>query len=207
MASSSLASFHGVGWLDHRGSPYTEAMKVTERFRRVNYGRLEIEVHRRRSEGLYEAVHGESGATDRAGWIGADRIHLSREPDVPQTHRPRASINTKTTKITRTAKDTNHDGAGFCGHQGGRRHAGPSRHVRRRHCRDLPSPARRRRCSSSRAGALLLMPSATSTAGSVCQTTPLIGWPYWPWTRTRTSLRPGCRVAKSSAGLTRSNRR
>jgi hypothetical protein len=36
-------SFHGVGWLDHRGSPYTEAMKVTERFRRVNYGRLEIE--------------------------------------------------------------------------------------------------------------------------------------------------------------------
>jgi hypothetical protein len=37
------ASFHGVGWLDHRGSPYTEAMKVTERFRRLNYGQLEIE--------------------------------------------------------------------------------------------------------------------------------------------------------------------
>ncbi|HVQ16367.1 MAG TPA: hypothetical protein VMS40_22350 [Vicinamibacterales bacterium] len=37
------ASFHGVGWLDHGGSPYTEAMKVTERFRRVNYGQLEIE--------------------------------------------------------------------------------------------------------------------------------------------------------------------
>ena len=34
---------HGVGWLDHRGSPYTEAMKVTERFRRVNYGQLDIE--------------------------------------------------------------------------------------------------------------------------------------------------------------------
>jgi len=35
--------FHGVGWLDHRGSPYTEALKVTERFRRVNYGNLDIE--------------------------------------------------------------------------------------------------------------------------------------------------------------------
>jgi hypothetical protein len=37
-------SFLGAGWLDHRGSPYTEAMKLTERFRRVNYGLLEIEL-------------------------------------------------------------------------------------------------------------------------------------------------------------------
>ena len=37
------SSFHGVGWLDHRGTPYTGAMKVTERFRRVNYGQLDIE--------------------------------------------------------------------------------------------------------------------------------------------------------------------
>jgi len=37
------SSFHGVGWLDHRGSPYTESMKLTERFRRVNYGHLDIE--------------------------------------------------------------------------------------------------------------------------------------------------------------------
>jgi hypothetical protein len=36
-------AYLGAGWLDHRGSPYTEAMKVTERFRRVNYGLLEIE--------------------------------------------------------------------------------------------------------------------------------------------------------------------
>ena len=34
----------GTGWLDHRGSPYTEAMKLTERFRRVSYGQLEIEL-------------------------------------------------------------------------------------------------------------------------------------------------------------------
>jgi hypothetical protein len=37
-------SFHGVGWLDHRGSPYTEAMTVTERFRRVSFGQLDIEM-------------------------------------------------------------------------------------------------------------------------------------------------------------------
>lgn len=32
------------GWLDVRGSPLTDAAKVTERFRRVNYGNLEIEI-------------------------------------------------------------------------------------------------------------------------------------------------------------------
>lgn len=32
------------GWLDVRGSPITEAAKVTEKFRRPNYGTLEIEV-------------------------------------------------------------------------------------------------------------------------------------------------------------------
>jgi hypothetical protein len=31
-------------WLDHNGSPLTEAAKMTERFRRVNFGRLEIEI-------------------------------------------------------------------------------------------------------------------------------------------------------------------
>jgi hypothetical protein len=36
-------NFHDDGWLDARGSPYTEALKVTERYRRVNYGQLEIE--------------------------------------------------------------------------------------------------------------------------------------------------------------------
>jgi hypothetical protein len=36
--------FHSAGWLDHRGAPYTEALKLTERFRRPNFGTLEIEV-------------------------------------------------------------------------------------------------------------------------------------------------------------------
>ena len=37
-------TYLGVGWLDHRGSPNTEAMKLTERLRRVNYGLLDIEL-------------------------------------------------------------------------------------------------------------------------------------------------------------------
>jgi hypothetical protein len=37
-------TFLGAGWLDHRGSPYTEALKLTERFRRVNFGRMDIEL-------------------------------------------------------------------------------------------------------------------------------------------------------------------
>ena len=31
-------------WLDRNGSPLTDAAKITERFRRVNFGRMEIEV-------------------------------------------------------------------------------------------------------------------------------------------------------------------
>lgn len=36
--------FHDGIWLDRTGSPLTGAAKMTERFRRVNYGRLEIEL-------------------------------------------------------------------------------------------------------------------------------------------------------------------
>src|SRR5207247_7062854 len=38
------SGFLDGGWLDVRGSPLTEAAKVTEKFRRVNYGNLEIEI-------------------------------------------------------------------------------------------------------------------------------------------------------------------
>jgi hypothetical protein len=31
-------------WLDRNGSPMTDAAKMTERFRRISYGRLEIEL-------------------------------------------------------------------------------------------------------------------------------------------------------------------
>jgi hypothetical protein len=36
--------FKDIGWLDINGNPFTEEAKVTERFRRVNYGTLEIDV-------------------------------------------------------------------------------------------------------------------------------------------------------------------
>ena len=38
------AGFRDGLWLDRRGSPLTEAGTMTERFRRVNFGRLEIEI-------------------------------------------------------------------------------------------------------------------------------------------------------------------
>ena len=34
----------GDGWLDQRGSPFTDALKLTERFRRPNFGKLEIDI-------------------------------------------------------------------------------------------------------------------------------------------------------------------
>ena len=36
--------FRDGGWLDVNGAPLTDAAKMTERFRRVNYGNMEIEV-------------------------------------------------------------------------------------------------------------------------------------------------------------------
>ncbi len=38
------AGFRDLGWLDVEGSPLTESGKLIERFRRVDYGHLEIEV-------------------------------------------------------------------------------------------------------------------------------------------------------------------
>jgi hypothetical protein len=38
------AGFRDLGWLDVEGSPLTESGKIIERFRRPDYGHLEIEV-------------------------------------------------------------------------------------------------------------------------------------------------------------------
>ena len=38
------SGFRDMGWLDEEGTPITTAGKVTERFRRVNYGTLQVEV-------------------------------------------------------------------------------------------------------------------------------------------------------------------
>ncbi len=34
----------GDGWLDGKGDPFTDALTLTERFRRVNFGKLQIDV-------------------------------------------------------------------------------------------------------------------------------------------------------------------
>lgn len=36
--------FRDDGWLDVNGTPFTSGLRLTERFRRVNYGRIEIDV-------------------------------------------------------------------------------------------------------------------------------------------------------------------
>jgi hypothetical protein len=40
----SQTNLPGDGWLDGTGHPFTEALKLTERFRRVNFGQLQIDV-------------------------------------------------------------------------------------------------------------------------------------------------------------------
>jgi hypothetical protein len=39
-----LTNQPGDGWLDQRGSPFTDALKLTERFRRPSFGKLEIDI-------------------------------------------------------------------------------------------------------------------------------------------------------------------
>jgi hypothetical protein len=43
-------------WIDRGGSPLTDAAKLTERFKRINYGKLEIEVTVDDPESLHGAV-------------------------------------------------------------------------------------------------------------------------------------------------------
>jgi hypothetical protein len=40
----SATGFKDRGWLDEQGTPITSTGKLTERFRRINYGTLEIEI-------------------------------------------------------------------------------------------------------------------------------------------------------------------
>ena len=37
-------SSRGDGWLDFNGSPTTEQLVITERFKRVSYGRMELDI-------------------------------------------------------------------------------------------------------------------------------------------------------------------
>src|SRR5579871_2284291 len=42
-AACGTTGFRDIGWLDEEGTPVTTAGRMTERFRRPNYGTLEIE--------------------------------------------------------------------------------------------------------------------------------------------------------------------
>ena len=87
-SSSRRTIFGTIGWLDVRGSPFTDQAKITERFRRVSFGKLEIDVTVDDSEGLHEAVH-RAGQPAISGRRRADRVHLQREPTVPEVGQDR----------------------------------------------------------------------------------------------------------------------
>ena len=76
---------NGKTWLDMRGLPATEALRVTERFTRPTIGRHQYRRDDRRSEGVHEAVVGEAGLAARAGHR-PDREHLRGEQQGPAAH-------------------------------------------------------------------------------------------------------------------------
>ena len=46
-------------WLDIQGSPVTESARVTERLKRLNFGLMQIEIARERSQGVHQALVGD----------------------------------------------------------------------------------------------------------------------------------------------------
>ena len=65
-------------WLDIDGSPLTNTGKMTERFRRVNYGTLRDRHHIRGSQGVHQAVHRAGSAAHHARHR-FDRVYLRRK--------------------------------------------------------------------------------------------------------------------------------
>ena len=65
-------------WMDMAGTPLTNAASVIERFRRPNFGTLEIEATVERSQGLHKAVESHAGRQDCAGYR-TDRRSVSGE--------------------------------------------------------------------------------------------------------------------------------
>ena len=70
--------FMDDGWLDVRGSPLTSAGKIIERFRRADLRFTRDRRHDRRSEGLHQAVHGDSEQSSAPGYA-ADRVRVHRQ--------------------------------------------------------------------------------------------------------------------------------
>ena len=74
-----------AGWLDVNGSPYTDALKMTERFRRPNFGTLEIDIT------IDDPKAYTKPFTVRVNQrlmvdSGDDRVHLQRERAVDEPH-------------------------------------------------------------------------------------------------------------------------
>ena len=70
------------GWLDVNGSPYSQQAKFTERFRRLDYGHLQIDMTVDDPKVVHKAVDRARRSARRAG-RGTDRVRLQREPAVP----------------------------------------------------------------------------------------------------------------------------
>ena len=51
------AGFKEGSWLDNNGHPHSDALRTTERFRRVNFGHLEVEVAGRAPPAREAAQH------------------------------------------------------------------------------------------------------------------------------------------------------
>ena len=71
--------FRDGTWLDRNGSPLTEAAKMTERFRRVNYGRLDVELTIDDPEGLHATLYRHAGQQRIVLDTGADGLSLHRQ--------------------------------------------------------------------------------------------------------------------------------
>ena len=56
------AGFNDNVWLDNGGHPATENLRVTERFRRKDFGNMDVAGDDRRSEGLHQTVDGDDAA-------------------------------------------------------------------------------------------------------------------------------------------------
>ena len=70
--------FNGRVWLDQLGKPSTEALHVTTKFRRKDFGHMEIGITIDDAEGVYETV-GYDGRGHAASRNSAHGIHLPRE--------------------------------------------------------------------------------------------------------------------------------
>ena len=74
--------FNGKAWLDQVGRPTTDALHVTERFRRKDFGHMEIQITIDDPKAYTQAMDRDRGSQSGPGH-GSDGIHLQREQPRP----------------------------------------------------------------------------------------------------------------------------